>query len=140
RSVASLAADELLCAGPALMVVGAGETARLAIETLHRRGARDLWIVNRTVAKATALARHFGYRALSLADFRARRPAVDGILFAVHGGQPLLDAPSAHGLSCVVDVSQPSVIDPSLHEVAGLTVLDLDGLSAISPQHAQEMQ
>ncbi len=109
RSVGAVAADELVEAGPSLMVVGAGETARLALDVLRRRGVTNVWIVNRTLDKAEALARHHGGRALSLEEFLRHPPEVDGILFAVHSERPLLTAERCTGrLRRVVDVSQPS--------------------------------
>lgn len=140
RSVGAVAADELVPAGPDLMVVGAGETARLILEVLRRRGVKNPWIVNRTFEKAEALARHYDGRALSLEDFLRERPRVDGVVFAVHSDRPLLGPDEVEGLSKVVDVSQPSVLDPALRETEGLEVIDLDDLSAILARDAERLE
>lgn len=139
RSVAAVAAEELLAAGPELMVVGAGETARLALDVLRRRGVTNVWIVNRTFEKAQALARHHGGRALSLADFLRARPRVDGMLFAVHSDVPLLTAATAAGLTRVVDVSQPSVVDPAVRDVPDVELVDLDDLGAILARDVERL-
>jgi glutamyl-tRNA reductase len=140
RSVGAVAADELVAAGPELMVVGAGETAKLALDVLRRRGIRNVWIVNRTLEKAEALARHHDGRALSLDAFLRDPPRVDGILFAVHSDRALLDPARAQGLRRVVDVSQPSVLDPALREVEGLEVIDLDDLGALANRETARLQ
>ncbi|MBK8974584.1 MAG: hypothetical protein IPM29_01535 [Planctomycetes bacterium] len=147
RSVAALAADWLLAAGPRLAVVGAGETGRLALDVLRRRGATDVLIVNRTLARAEALAQHMAgqpagaepmnVRACSLAAFLQDRPPLDGILFAVQSPNLLLDPDAAQGLTRVVDISQPSVLDPRLREVPGLQVCDLDDLASIAADEAR---
>jgi glutamyl-tRNA reductase len=140
RSVGAVAADELVKAGPSLMVVGAGETARLALDVLRRRGAKDVWIVNRTLEKAEALARHHEGRALSLDEFLRQPPPVDGVLFAVHSDRPLLTPDRCAGLRRVVDISQPSVLDPSVRDVEGLDVIDLDVLGGLLADEAARLE
>ncbi len=141
RSVGAVAADVLVQSGPTLMVVGAGETARLALDVLRRRGVADVWIVNRTLDKAEALARHHGGRALSLDEFLRQPPEVDGILFAVHSDRPLLTADRCpKRLRRVVDVSQPSVLDPSVRAVEDLEVVDLDALGALLADEAARLE
>ena len=144
RSVASLAADRLVTAGPRLAVVGAGETARIALEVLARRGVTDVLVVNRTLERAEALARHFGGRAMGLQAFRNDPPAVDGILYAVHSPVPLFgpdDAPRvARGLKMVVDVSQPTVLEPGTAAIDGLTTIDLDALADIAAAETADLE
>jgi len=140
RSVGAVAADELVKAGPALMVVGAGETARLALDVLRRRNAKDVWIVNRTFEKAEALARHYGGRAMSLADYLAAPPRVDGVLFAVHSDRPLLTPDRCSGLRRVIDISQPSVVDPAIRDVESLELVDLDALGGLLADEASRLE
>ena len=134
-SVASLAAKQLERSGRRFVIVGAGETGRLAIDALVKRGFTDLLVVNRTFSRAQALADHFGIKAQSLSDFLAAAEdgpvPWDGILFAVHSGAPFFHARHASGLRAVVDVSLPSVFDSSVHEVADLEVLDLDAIAGL---------
>jgi glutamyl-tRNA reductase len=138
RSVASLAVDQLLESGPRIAVVGAGETGQLLVDILHRRRVKGVLIVNRTLSKAEALAQHYEGRAMSLHDFKHARPALDGIVFAVHSAEALLSRERAAGLRVVVDVSQPSVLAPDLRCASGLRcaggprVVDLDDLAAIA--------
>ena len=134
-SVASLAARQLEKSGRRFVVVGAGETGRLAIEALVKRGYTDLLVVNRTLSRAQALADHFGIAAQSLADFltAAERGPLpwDGILFAVHSTTPFFHARHTTGLRVVVDVSLPSVFDFSVRKVEELEVLDLDAIAGL---------
>ncbi len=135
-SVAALAARRVAAAGGRLAVIGAGETGRLAVETLVRAGHTDLVVVNRTYARAHALAQHFGCDAMALSDFLAARagagaPMVDGILCAVHSKEPVLQAAHVHGVRLIVDVSMPSALAPDVGSVPGLEVLDLDALAGL---------
>ena len=135
-SVASLAARQLTRAGRRFVILGAGETGRLAVETLVKRGFTDLLIVNRTRSRAEGLARHFGGRAASLREFldpewRASQPAFDGMLCAIASPQPIVDAELLKGAQMVVDVSMPSVLDDSVRSAQDLEVLDLDGIAQL---------
>ena len=138
-SVASMAVDQVIQAGKRIAIVGAGETGRLLMETLDRRHVRDVLVVNRSLPKADALARHFGGRSMSLADFQLQRPHLDAVIYAVHSDKPLLDCRGARGLHTVVDISQPSILTPELRSqslAAGMPkVVSLDELSALSVEH-----
>lgn len=137
-SVAALAARKLAGAPGTnigrLAVIGAGETGRLALETLVRCGHENLLVVNRTYDRARALARHFGCEAMSLRDFLAARarsdaPRLGGILSAVHTQEPVLHAAHVRGVRLLIDVSMPSALASDVHDVPGLEVLDLDAIA-----------
>ncbi|MAE76703.1 MAG: hypothetical protein CMJ85_07550 [Planctomycetes bacterium] len=137
-SVASVAAGRLAQAGARLAVVGTGETGRQALEFLTRHGVRNPVVVNRTRARAEALAAHFGGTAQGLDDFLSDPPELDGVLFAVRGGKLALRPDTA---SVLIDVSQPSVLPDDLRSHPELTVLDLDdvaGLAAVENARRQQ--
>ncbi|MFO1055312.1 MAG: hypothetical protein U1F36_24085 [Planctomycetota bacterium] len=138
RSVAAMAADEVMTAGQRLCVVGAGATGRLVLDVLHRRGAPAPLVVNRTLHKAEALAHHFGGQAMSLRQFLDERPAIDGIVFAVHSDRPLLTRDNARGIAVAVDISQPSVIAADVAGVEGLRLVTLDELSSFAADATSE--
>ena len=137
-SVASRAADQVITAGSRLAIAGAGDTAPLVRETLHRRQVRDVLVVNRSLPKAEALARHFAGRAMSLNEFQQQRPELDGVVYAVHSDKHLLDCDTARGLRVVVDISQPSILAPALREASGgpdmPAIVSLDELSAMAAE------
>ncbi|MBZ0152260.1 MAG: hypothetical protein K8J09_12085 [Planctomycetes bacterium] len=130
RSVASLAVEQLMHAGPRLAVIGAGETGRLLLEIMQRRHLPAPLVVNRTLERAEALAVHFGGRAMSLAEFERQRPALDGVVFAVHSPKPIWHAADAVGVRVVVDISQPSVLGEDLVSTADCAVSRLDDFAA----------
>ena len=138
RSVAAMAADEVMSAGPRLCVVGAGATGRLVLEVMQRRGVREPLIVNRTLSRAESLAHHFGGQAMSLREFVTARPALDGVVLAVHSEHPWMTRELAFGLKVVIDISQPAVVASDLQEVVGLHLITLDELSAIAARRVAE--
>jgi shikimate dehydrogenase len=82
-------------AGPAV-VVGAGGGARAVVYSLAERGAREIRVVNRTFARAEALAREFGAPVTAVA-WEQRARALEGAAILVNTtsqgmtGQPPLD-------------------------------------------------
>ncbi|MCC6671845.1 MAG: NAD(P)-binding domain-containing protein [Planctomycetes bacterium] len=133
RSVADLAARVAREHGARVAVVGAGAMARAAAEELRRLDVEELWLVNRTVARAEALARHFGGRAQSLDEFLVDPPRVEVVILALAGRELALPHARLSHLRSVVDISQPTVLHPETRERTDLAVLDLIGLGA----HAQ---
>ncbi|MFI4988301.1 MAG: shikimate dehydrogenase [Alphaproteobacteria bacterium] len=82
-------------AGPAA-VVGAGGSARAVVASLADRGAREIRLVNRTRARAEALAREYGPPVVAV-PWEARDAALEGVALLVNAtsqgmaGQPPLE-------------------------------------------------
>lgn len=136
-SLPALGADLLLENGRRLAVVGAGETARIAIDAVRRKFAGELWIINRSLDRAEKLAAHFGAHAMSLEAFSNRPPEVDGILFAVYSDRVLLEAGQIPGIEVVVDLCMPSVLGPSLSKVENLKIWDLNTIRERAARDSQ---
>lgn len=136
-SVADLGVEAAWQRGARVGVLGAGETAHLALELLHRRGAERPLVINRTLARAEALARHFDGAALSLDDFRRAAPPLDALICAVDSDVPLVTFAHAERIGRIVDLSRPSVCEPGL-AAAGFDVVDLDALVAVADVRSAE--
>src|SRR5262245_57536089 len=96
-SVASLAARSVAqivraIPHPVAAVLGAGEMARKAALHLKSQPLAALYIVNRTRARAEALAAELGATALSLDEFLAAPPLVDVLVTAASSPEPLITA------------------------------------------------
>ena len=82
-------------AGP-IVVIGAGGGARAVVYSLAERGAREIRVINRTFARAEALAREFGPPVAAI-PWEERHRALDGTSMLVNTtsqgmvGQPPLD-------------------------------------------------
>jgi glutamyl-tRNA reductase len=128
-SVATLAAQIVRRHGDVIAVIGAGAMARTAAHELRRQGARELVFVNRSVERAKDLAAHFHGRSLALDQFLLAPPSVHGLVLALCGRPLVLPLAALPQLRCVVDISQPSVLDASARARTDLCVLDLQSLS-----------
>ena len=68
--------------GRSVLVVGAGETAELAVQALHKHGARDVSCINRSLSSALALALRTGCRALPWAELTRALASADAVITA----------------------------------------------------------
>ena len=75
------------------VVVGAGKTGARAAKQLHKLGARDLVIVNRTLENATTLAAMVGGRAAEWETRHVEAAMADVVVVATGSGVPVLEAP-----------------------------------------------
>jgi shikimate dehydrogenase len=69
-------------AGP-IAVIGAGGGARAVVDSLAERGAREIRVINRTFARAQALAREFGPAVTAIA-WGERQRALDGAAMLIN--------------------------------------------------------
>ena len=152
-SVASLAVefaekifDDLV--SRTVMVVGAGETAELALKHLVDRGVRDVLVLNRTHAHGQNLARRCGGRALQfglLDDYLARADIVISSTSAPHlviraeavrratvarGGRPIL----------LIDIAVPRDIDPAAGQLDQVHLYSLDDLQRLAAENLVRRQ
>lgn len=120
--------------GVRVLVVGAGEMARLALEALRTLAPSMLMLTNRTLQRVKALARPgeqivpWEQRAQALAQ-------CDLVIVATSAPEPILTVnmvPSrcqTHRL-LLIDLSVPRNVDPAIDRLAGYRVLDLDAIKA----------
>jgi len=132
-------------AGRSVLVIGAGEMARLVIAALHARGVRLVTIANRTSSHSRQLAEKYDYTSAALnqlPDLLARAEVVFSAANAnryLIGASELLSAwQSRNGHNrVIVDAGVPRNVDPAVHNLPGITLYDLDDLES-SLQHALE--
>jgi glutamyl-tRNA reductase len=121
-------------AGRTVLVVGAGEMGAGVTSALHRGGAGQIVVCNRTRERGAQLAERFGgstigfdrlTETLATSDVVVACTAAGGhvmsaadVAAADRGGRPLL----------IVDIAVPRSVDRAVAELAAVTVLDLDDL------------
>ncbi len=120
------------------VVVGAGKTGTRAANQLHKLGARDLVIVNRTFERAHELATYVGGRAAPMEALHIEAAMADVVIIATASQTPVLihtalqharEACAATGYALLLmDLGVPRNIDHRVAEQAGVTLIDLDTL------------
>lgn len=143
----ALAAQELgSLEGRRAIVLGAGEMGGSMAESLAAAGVAELVIANRTHDKAVALARGVGGRAIRFADLPAELVGADVVLTSTGASSVLLTRAEVEEAMAarsgrplvLVDIAVPRDIEPSVAELDGVTVLDMDALSAFAEQGLAE--
>jgi glutamyl-tRNA reductase len=132
-----------------VLVLGAGDAGAMTIRTMLREGASDIRIANRTYHRAANLAGHTGTVAVPLRRVPEMLCEVDLVVCA--SASPLLSKQAllsvlpmrCRGPIVLVDIGVPRNIDPSVREVAGVHLFDMDDLMKMCPatpeDRAQDM-
>ncbi|MFN8715845.1 MAG: glutamyl-tRNA reductase [Gemmatimonadaceae bacterium] len=120
------------------VLIGAGKTGARAAKQLHKLGARDLVIVNRTPENAQALAGMVGGRAAPWDTLHVEAAMADVVIVATGSEVPVVtgdalmrarEACAASGYALLLmDLSVPRNIDPTVTLEPGVTLIDLDTL------------
>jgi glutamyl-tRNA reductase len=127
--------------GRKVLVVGAGEMARVAAKHLRDEGAA-IAVVNRTVATAEALAAEVGGRASGLDGLAGELALADVAIVAAPVSHPALTRAGAgalmrqrrHRRLLLVDLAVPRAVPPELGDLDGFYVCDVDDLARIQRQ------
>jgi glutamyl-tRNA reductase len=118
--------------GRTALVIGAGAMGALSVATLTRSGVGPLRISNRSAERADRLAEAYGATAVPFDELDAALAAVDLVVSATASITPVLtrDRLAKAGPLVVLDLAVPRDVAPDAGDVAGVTVIDIDGLAA----------
>ena len=144
RSTASVAhaavemAEEILgtLSGKRVLVVGAGEMGEGVAGALSRAGTESITVLNRTAARAEALAKKIGARVSDFESLETELVEADVVLACTGAGGVIIDhelmTRVRNGVSTpilVVDIALPRDVAATVAELPGVTLRDLDHLS-----------
>lgn len=147
-SVASLALREAERVGGPLrdktvVVLGAGDTAARACAHVAAQRPARLVVVNRTRARAVALAARHGAEVCAWGDRHHAAASADLFVACASSPEPVLEAhalrrsrTSATRRLLCVDLSVPRVVEPAVADVPGVTLLDLGAIETLAPRLA----
>lgn len=121
-----------------IVVVGAGETAELVVQALHKHGSPKVCCINRTLASAQALALRWGCQARPWGEFGAALTDADAVISATGSPHPVIYADDVNptleqrrGVPLVfVDIAVPRDIDLEVGALPGVVLHDIDQLEA----------
>jgi len=119
-----------------VLVIGAGENGELTAKALRERGVETVFVANRRYDRAIGLAQRFGGKAIRFDDLPRQLEDADIVVSSTasphqivgreelelvmesRGGRPLL----------LIDIAVPRDIEPSVRELPGVTLFDMDDL------------
>jgi glutamyl-tRNA reductase len=125
-----------------VLVLGAGETSERTARALASRGVKDLRVSNRSSDRAHELARLVGGRAIPFDEWRAQCREIDILITSTSSEAPLLTtenlAPMLRGRIdrplFIIDIAVPRDVDPSVNEMEGVYLYDIDSLQSVADQ------
>ena len=134
-----LAARRTNVATASVLVIGAGKMGATVARHLAARGAANIAIVNRTVARAQAIAVEIGASAYPLASVGALLAEADLAISAVGRGEYVLTADDARASMrdrgtrplLIVDIGAPRDVEPAAGAIDGVTLHELSDLRQI---------
>lgn len=114
-----------------VLVIGAGEMARLAIKALRNRGLTNIAVANRTLSRANAAVAEWNGQAYSLERLPQAIAAADVVISAVQAAQPIIN-PATIGRRerplILVDIAVPRNIDQETGSLPHVQLFDIDDL------------
>ncbi|MEO6653598.1 MAG: glutamyl-tRNA reductase [Ilumatobacteraceae bacterium] len=123
-------------AGRKVALVGAGAMGEGIAVALHGAGVGGVMVVNRTPERGEALAARIDGVALGMDRLRDALEACDVVLTSTGSGEPVITRELVESIDrdgrplLFVDIAVPRDVSPRVGELADVTVLDLEDLSA----------
>lgn len=134
--------------GRSVMIIGAGEMGKLTARHLVSSGVREVIVANRTLEKATEVARQFGGTAVELKDALRWLQVVDVVISSTGAPHILLRKETIQEAMrarrgrplFLFDIAVPRDIDPAVQQLHNVFLYDIDDLQAVVEANLRERQ
>ena len=126
-----------------VLILGAGDTGERVARSLQSRGARSLFVSNRHHERAAALAAELGGQALGFEDWeRVAAADLDIIVSTTAAPHHVITRAQIEDIMhrrpdrplFLIDLAVPRDVEPSVNDVEGVYLYDIDSLRAIADQ------
>lgn len=135
--------------GRNVLVLGAGDTGRIAALNLISAGVGKLTITNRTLERAQALAAQLDGEAVPFDQLPSALKQVDLLVTASSSPEPLISAEMLEEVAevhrdsrlLIVDVAVPRNVDAFVRKLPGVSLYDMDDIQRLCERnlHARSM-
>ncbi len=126
-----------------ILVVGAGQMGSTVCKNLvANTSPKNITIINRTQAKADALAAELGIRSASSTDLETELEAADIIVLATNSTRPIIHADHLvdAGNKTVIDLAVPGNVAASVPDLGHITFANVDELSKTTDATLRQRQ
>jgi glutamyl-tRNA reductase len=135
HAAVEMAVDQLAgLEGKRVLVVGAGTMGEGVAVALHRAGAGEILVANRSAERGSELADRVGGVAIGFDRLGEAIAVADLVLTCTGAGEPLLTVdflanvrPTSRPL-LIVDIAVPRDVEAAVSELSNIRILDLDDL------------
>lgn len=131
-----------------VMIIGAGDTSEKTARALQSRGARTIFVSNRSFDRASHLAAQLGGRAIRFDHWENEFPTLDIVISSTSAPHYILDRPRLANLLrhrkprplLLVDLAVPRDIDPRIEPQENVFLYDIDDLQIIADVYLRQRQ
>jgi glutamyl-tRNA reductase len=131
-----------------VMVIGAGDTSEKTARALLSRGAKTLFVSNRSYERAAALAQELGGRAVSFEDWTGEFQNIDIVISSTAAPHYILDRAKLepvmkarrHRPLLLIDIAVPRDIEPEVNFLESVYLYNIDDLKAIADNYLKQRQ
>lgn len=118
---------------PKVLVLGVGEIGQDVCLNLQNSNLQDVTILNRTVEKAEKLAAKTNFHFGGMEQLQTQLAQADIVISSVSGSEPLVTAEMVKKIKILshkffIDLSIPRSIEPSVEEIPGALIYNLDDI------------
>jgi glutamyl-tRNA reductase len=125
-----------------VLVLGAGETSERTARALISRGVSDLRVSNRSNDHAQELSERVGGQAVPFDEWPQQCREIDILITSTSSETPLLTPTNlgpmlAHRIDrplFIIDIAVPRDVDPTVNELEGVYLYDIDALRSVAEQ------
>jgi glutamyl-tRNA reductase len=122
-----------------VMIVGAGKMSELTAQHLHSNGAKEMFVVNRTLERAQELALKFHGNAMAMDDAVSRLHEADIVISSTGAQRYVLTREQIESAMSrrknrpmfLIDIAVPRDIDPSSGDIPNVFLYDIDDLEGV---------
>jgi glutamyl-tRNA reductase len=126
--------------GKKVFLIGAGKMSELAARHLGERGARSIFVANRTLERAVRLAEEFGGQVVRFDDLYTSVDRADIVITSTGSSEPIFRP--EHGAQFIhrrrnrpmffIDIAVPRDVSPEMNRVEGIFLYDIDDLQSVA--------
>ena len=122
-----------------VLLLGAGETAEMVLQSLFQRGSQHIHIANRTFEKARELAAHYKAEAVAIGELMQHFIHCDIIITSTSSKEPLIKKDFLREVMrkrqnkslFIIDLSVPRDIEEKAGKLEELFIFDIDALKGV---------
>lgn len=131
-----------------VLIIGAGEMSRLTAQRMMERGAKKIYVVNRSLENAQTLATEMNGEAVSFDDWEHVLTKVDVVVSSTGATDPVVRPEHVEKVRAkrkyrplfMIDIAMPRDIDPEVGKIEEVYLYDLDTLQMQANENRHKRQ